>query len=211
MNTIIQYTEAMTEAMMNSETESMHTENIQHTDTHYIHETIKLKLQMRKLWMDHAIWVRGFIVDLLADLPSIDYTIERLLKNQDQMGNCFRSFFGDVATDNIISLLREHITIAMNLLKAIRSGNINAVALEEQWIKNSENISILFATILPCYSKDELIDMFSTCMIMTKYQFIARMDGDYNADIMYFDMGLHHVVTISDYLSNGLIEYFFED
>lgn len=186
-------------------------ETIQYTDIHHMHETMKLKLHMRKLWMDHAIWIRGFIVDLLGDLPSIDYTAERLLKNQDQMGNCFRQFFGDMATDSVTSLLREHITVAMDLFRAIRLGDNNSASLEEQWTKNSENISILLATVIPCYSKDELIDILSTYMIMTKYQFIAHMDGDYNADIMYFDMGLHHIVMISDYLSNGLIEYFFED
>ncbi len=178
---------------------------------HYMDEGLRLKLHMRKLWIDHAIWIRGFIVDLLGDLPSIDYTTERLLKNQEQMGNCFRQCFGDMAADSLISLLREHITIAMDLFKAIRSGDINAYSLEEQWTKNSEDISILLATVASCYSKDELVDMLSTCMIMTKYQLIARMNGDYNADIMYFDMGLHHIVMISDYLSSGLIEKLFEE
>ena len=180
-------------------------------ETIHQHETMKLKLQMRRLWIDHSIWIRQFIVDFLGDFPSIDYTIDRLLKNQDQMGNCFRPFFGDMAADNLILLLREHITIAIDLLKAIKSVDTNSIQLEEQWIKNSEDISILLATIVPYYSKDELMDMFSTCMIMTKYQFIARMDGDYNADIMYFDMGMHHIVMISDYLSNGLLEEYFEE
>lgn len=186
---------------MNSEIETMH----------YTHDMIKLKLNMRKLWTDRAIFTRMYIVDFLGNLSSIDYTAERLLKNQDQIGNCFREFLGDVAADSLILLLREHITIAVDLLKAIKSVNISAESIEEQWIRNAEDISVLLATVMPCYWKDELIDLFFTHLILVKYQFIARMDGDYNADIMYFDMGLNHILRISDYLTYGLIEEFFNN
>ncbi len=178
---------------------------------HYTHGAIKLKLQMRKLWTDHAIFTRMFIVDFLGNLPSIDYTTARLLKNQDQIGNCLREFVGDVAADSLTLLLREHITIAADLVKAIKSGDTSAESLEVQWTKNAEDISVLLATIIPCYSKDELIDLFNTHLILVKYQFIARMDGDYNADVMYFDMGLNHILRMSDYLTYGLAEEFFEE
>lgn len=187
---------------MNEEIETM-----QHT-----HDMIELKLHMRKLWTDHAIFTRMFIVDLLGDLPSIDYTIDRLIKSQEQTENCFRPFFGDVATDSLASLLKEHVTITMDLLRTIKIGNTEDVTtLEDQWVTNAEYISTLFGTVNKCYSVDELTDMFKTCLILTKYQFIARMDGDYNADVMYFDMGLNHISRISDYLADGLIEGFFSD
>lgn len=187
-------------------------EDTQYMDTQYMHDKIKIKLQMRKLWTDHAIFTRQFIVDLLDNLPSIDYTIDRLNKNQEQTGNCFRPFFGDVAADNIVFLLKEHITVAAELFKAILSGNIaDATTLEDQWTENAENISKFLGTINQYYSIDELSDIFKTHLILTKYQFIARMDKDYNADILYFDMGLNHLLRISDCLTDGICEYFFED
>jgi hypothetical protein len=152
------------------------------------------------------------IVDLLDDLPSIDYTIDRLIRSQEQTGNCFRSFFGDVAADNLVALLKEHITITIDLLKLIKTGNTTDVTiLEDQWAINVENMSILLGTIDQYYSIDELSDIFKTYLILTKYQFIARMDKDYNAEIMYFDMGLNHILRISDCLTNGLIDNFSED
>lgn len=184
-------------------------EAMQYTDTQNIYDMIKLKLHMRKLWTDHAIFTRMFIIDLLGDLPGIDYTIDRLIKSQEQTGNCFRPFFGDVATESLVSLLNEHVTITIDLLRTIKVGNTtDATTLEDQWGTNVEHISTLFGTINQCYSVDELTDMFKTCLILTKYQFIARMDGDYNADVMYFDMGLNHISRISDYLTDGLIEAF---
>jgi len=183
-------------------------EIVQHLDTQYIHESMKLKLQMRKLWTDHIIFTRQFIVDLIDDIPSIDYTTDRLIKNQEQTGNCFRSFFGDVAADNIVSLLKEHINIATDLLKAIKSGNVSEASnFEDQWTLNVENISTFLGTINKYYCIDELSDVFKTQLILTKYQFIARMDGDYSADILYFDMGLNHILRISDYLTDGIVNY----
>lgn len=178
----------------------------------YTYEEVKIKVNMRKLWTDHVLWTRQFIVDLLGNLPSIDKTEDRLIKNQEQIGNnYFRSFFGDTAADSLISLLKEHITIAADLLKAIKGGDTTgAVTLEGQWVVNAENMATFFSTINPCYSREELIDMFDTHLILTKYEFIARMDEDYNADVLYFDMVLHQILTLSDYLTKGIIERFFE-
>ena len=165
----------------------------------YSYEEVKLKVTMRKLWEDHAIWTRQFIVDLLANLPSIDKTTERLLKNQEAIGNCIKPFFGDTAGDTLASLLKDHITITADLLKVIKAGDtIRSITFETDAVTNAENIATFFASINPCYSRDELRDMLDTNIILVKYQFIARMSGDYNADVMYFDMGLHHILMISD-------------
>lgn len=178
----------------------------------FSYEEVKLKVTMRKLWEDHAIWTRQFIVDLLANLPSIDKTTERLLKNQDAIGNCIKPFFGDTAGDTLTSLLKGHITITADLLKTIKVGDVTrSTTLETDAVTNAENIATFFATINPCYSRDELIEMLDTHLILVRYQFIARMSGDYNADVMYFDMGLHHILMISDCLFKGIIERFFEE
>ena len=178
----------------------------------FSYEEVKLKVTARKLWEDHAIWTRQLIVDLLANLPSIDKTTERLLKNQEAIGNCIKPFFGDTAGDTLASLLKDHIIITADLLKAIKAGDVTrSTTLETDAVTNAENIATFFSTINPFYSKDELIEMLDTHLILVKYQFIARMSGDYNADVMYFDMGLHHILMISDYLFKGIIERFFEE
>lgn len=178
----------------------------------YNYEEVKLKITMIKLWEDHAIWTRMFIVDLLSNSPSIDNTANRLLKNQEAIGSCIKSFFGDTAGDTLTSLLKDHVTITADLLKAIKTEDVTrSTTLETDVVTNTENIAIFFATINPCYSRDELIEMLDTNLILVKYQFIARMNGDYNADVMYFDMSIHHILMISDYLFKGIIERFYEE
>ena len=178
----------------------------------YSYEEVKLKIIIRKLLTDYMIWTRQFIVDLLANLPSLDKTIERLLKNQEAIGNCIKPYFGDMAGNSLTSLLKEHINITVDLLKTVKAGDTTkATILEGEAIINAENISTFFATINPCYSKDELMEMFSTHLVLVKYQFISRMNTDYNADIIYYDMGLHHILMMSDYIFKGIIERFYEE
>lgn len=178
----------------------------------YTYEEIKLKLHMRKLWEDHSMWLRMYNISLLANLPDLDKITERLIKTQESIGNCVKPFFGDIATDNLTSLLKDHVTITGDLLKTIKGRDeAKILSLEGDEVTNIENIATLLSTTNSCYSKDELIDMFNTHLILEKYQFIARMSGDYTVDIMYYDMGLHHIMMMSDYITHGIIDKFFEE
>lgn len=178
----------------------------------YSYEEVKLKMNMTKLWTDHTIWTRMFIVDLLTDSPSIETTTERLLKNQETIGNIMEEFYGETASESITSLLKSYVNIITELLKAIKIGNTTqATNLETDIVTNIESIAILFATINPYYCIDELTDLFNTQTILIRYQFIARKEKDYIADIMYYDMGLHHIFMISDYLTDGIFARFFEE
>ena len=49
---------------------------------------------MRKLWEDHITWTRLFIVSASADLPDSRPTTERLLRNQQDIGDAIKPFYG---------------------------------------------------------------------------------------------------------------------
>ena len=49
---------------------------------------------MRKLWEDHITWTRLFIVSASADLPDKQATTERLLRNQQDIGDAVKLFYG---------------------------------------------------------------------------------------------------------------------
>src|SRR5688572_26238913 len=51
---------------------------------------------MRKLWEDHIVWTRQYIVSaatLDTDLPDIGPTTDRLLANQAHIGDALRPFY----------------------------------------------------------------------------------------------------------------------
>ena len=79
--------------------------------------------EMRRLWEDHITWTRLFIVSATDDLPDTAATTQRLLRNQDDIGDAIKPFYGRAAGERLTALLREHITIAAELLGAAKAGD----------------------------------------------------------------------------------------
>src|SRR5262249_48092821 len=71
-----------------------------------------LRVNMRKLWEDHITYTRNYIISAVAKLPDTDAVAARLMKNQEDIGNAIKPFFGDAAGTKLTGLLKDHITIA---------------------------------------------------------------------------------------------------
>ena len=75
---------------------------------------------MRQLWEDHITWTRLYIVSAAAGLPDADQTAQRLLRNQADIGDAIKSFYGEAAGAGLTALLRGHILTAAKLIGAER-------------------------------------------------------------------------------------------
>ena len=58
-------------------------------------QAIALRQDMRKLWTDHVVWTRDYIIAAIGDAPDAPSALNRLLKNQDDIGNAVARFYGD--------------------------------------------------------------------------------------------------------------------
>src|SRR5262245_31419684 len=47
---------------------------------------------MRQLWEDHIVWTRMVIVSVADDLADQSVTVDRLLRNQDDIGDAIKPF-----------------------------------------------------------------------------------------------------------------------
>src|SRR5687768_7067325 len=56
-----------------------------------------LRAAMRRLWEDHIVWTRMFIVSSVAGLPDAGPAAERLLRNQAEIGDAVKPFYGEAA------------------------------------------------------------------------------------------------------------------
>src|SRR5262245_35755621 len=78
----------------------------------------KLHQDLRTLWSDHVIWTRDYIVAAVGDQPDQQAAATRLLQNQKDIGGAVATYYGKAAGDQLTKLLEEHITIAVDLIKA---------------------------------------------------------------------------------------------
>ena len=78
---------------------------------------------MRKLWTDHIVWTRDYIVAAVDDRPDAQAAATRLMKNQEDIGSAVEAYYGQAAGQQLTSLLKQHIAIAVDLIKAAKKGD----------------------------------------------------------------------------------------
>src|SRR5256885_10710688 len=74
--------------LIGSSASNNHTHDMNHSGSE------KLRTAMRELWEDHVTWTRNVIFNIMDDLPGTDEAVKRLLKNQDDIGNAVKPYYG---------------------------------------------------------------------------------------------------------------------
>src|SRR5512145_708665 len=101
-----------------------------------------LRSAMRVLWEDHVTWTRLYLVSAIAGLPDTQATAERLLRNQADIGNAVKPFYGEAAGAKLTALLRDHILIAADLVGAAKAGdNAKIGTARTRWYANADEIA----------------------------------------------------------------------
>jgi hypothetical protein len=165
---------------------------------------------MRKLWEDHITWTRLFIVSAAADLPDTGVTAERLLQNQTDIGNAIKPFYGDAAGTQLTALLRDHIIIAGDILAAAKSGDAPTTeANSARWYANGEEIAAFLSAANPdAWPAPEMNAMMTEHLDLTLEEAVARLQGNYAADIAAYEKIHASILEMADMLSAGIITQF---
>src|SRR5262245_30500231 len=79
-------------------------------------QAAELRQDMRKLWTDHVVWTRDYIIAAVADLPDAKSAETRLMKNQDDIGAAVAKYYGASAGSQLTTMLKQHIAIAGDLV-----------------------------------------------------------------------------------------------
>jgi hypothetical protein len=169
----------------------------------------KLVLALRDLWMDHTGWTRNYVISFVAGLPDITLVAERLLRNQEDIGNAIKPFYGTEAATKLTNLLKGHIMGAVELLKAAKAGNTTgAAAAEKKWYENADQIATFLSNANPYWSKEALKNMLDNHLALTKAEAVVRLTGNYTDDIATYDKVRHEANMMSDTLVDGIAKQF---
>ena len=165
---------------------------------------------MRKLWEDHIVWTRLVIVSVADDLADQSVTVDRLLRNQDDIGDAIKPFYGDAAGEQLSTLLREHIVGAANILTAAKAGDADAVeAATAAWYANGDEIAAFLATANPRnWELGEMQAMMREHLDLTLEEAVARLEGRYADDSAAYDEIHVQILQMADMLSDGILAQF---
>ena len=169
----------------------------------------EVRTAMRKLWEDHITYTRNYIISALAGLPDENAVAERLLRNQDDIGNAIKPYYGDKAGTQLAALLRDHILIAVDVVKAAKAGDKPQLeAAQKKWSANGKDIAAFLAAANPNWPKADLEAMLQKHLDLTTGEVVGRLTKDWTADIKSYDEGHAHMLMFADMLSDGLVKQF---
>jgi hypothetical protein len=171
---------------------------------------LTLRDGMRRLWEDHVTWTRLAVISLTTGAPDTDATVARLLKNQSDIGNAVKPFYGRAAGDRLAAELRKHILIAADVIAAAKAGDQAKLAdAQVRWERNADDIAALLNIVNPRHwplaaLKTEL----HKHLRLTTDEVVARLRKNWSADVAAYDRIHAHALHLSDLLSTGIVEQF---
>ncbi|RNB81951.1 glycosyltransferase [Brevibacillus panacihumi] len=170
---------------------------------------VKLKTDMQKVWIDHTIWTRSYIVSAISNRQDQKDVLDRLLRNQQDIGNVIKPYYGEEAGNKLADLLREHILIAGKIVEAAKAGNQADVnKLEADWHRNADVIAKFLSSANPNWPFKTLQDMLYTHLQLITEIVLACLKGDWKADIAATDKNEIHMIHLADILTEGIVKQF---
>ena len=98
---------------------------------------------------------------------------------------------------------------AVELLNATKAGNTTvAAAAEKEWYENADQIATFLSNANPYWSKEALKNMLYNHLALTKTEAVARLTGNYTADIATYDKVRQEANMMSDALVDGIVKQF---
>ncbi len=171
---------------------------------------IALRQDMRALWEEHIVWTRQVIVDFAAGLPSLTTSEVRLLRNQTDIGNAIAPFYGEAAGKHLTGLLRGHILIAVDVLTAAKAGDTAGLTrAQARWTRNADQVADFLSRANPtAWPRAEMRRMMRHHLKLTTDEAVARLTGDWSADVRAYGKIQAQILDMADMLSAGIISQF---
>ncbi|CAI6084159.1 glycosyltransferase [Cohnella sp. JJ-181] len=170
---------------------------------------VQLKSDMQKAWIDHTIWSRSYIVSALSNRPDQKDVLERLLRNQQDIGDLIKPYYGEAAGNKLADLLKEHIQIGVKIVAAAQAGNeADVKSLQADWRRNADDIARFLSAANLNWTFKTLQDLLYTHLQLITEIVLDCLKGDWKGDIAATDRNEIHMIHLADTLTEGIVRQF---
>lgn len=170
---------------------------------------LALYQSMNKLWFEHVWWTREYLKSAINNSKDTNMVATRLIKNQEDIGNAVASIYGQAAGIQLTNLLKSHILGAVDLVKAVKSGNQKATTTANTaWYANADQIAAFLNNANPNWNLSDLTTMMHTHLDLTKQEALDLVNKMDDMAINDFQKVEEEIIMMSDSLSKGIINQF---
>ncbi|CAI8841939.1 hypothetical protein KOY_04111 [Bacillus cereus VDM021] len=122
------------------------------------------------------------------------------------MGNSLKPFYGQNAVTKYGNLIKDHLVIAADLVKAAKAGNQNAASTaEKKWYTNADEIVEFLNSINPYIPKEEFRKMFYEHLALTKSEAVSILSKDYQSSVHLYDRIEKEALESETLISGGFL------
>jgi hypothetical protein len=166
--------------------------------------------QMRALWEAHGSWTHMVIVSFVGRVRNLPAEEQVLLRNQVDIGNAVKPYYGAAAGNNLTKLLKAHILGAVNVLQAAKSGSkAKLTRAERAWYANGNQIGDFLHRANPRFlSQPAARQMMKIHLDQVIQQAVDELKGKYAAGAQAFGPYINHILGMADMISGGIIRQF---
>ncbi|MGI5935595.1 MAG: acetylglutamate kinase [Oscillospiraceae bacterium] len=170
---------------------------------------LQLSNTIRRLWFEHVLWTRFFIVSTAFDLPDLQPVTERLLQNPEDFARELAPLYGRQTSSQFRQLLTDHLLIAAELVNAAKAGDTAKVESERRrWYANAEDIADFLSAINPFWNKRTWRNLLFEHLRMTENEAVLTLSGQYRESIREYDSIQSQALQMADVMTRGIIRQF---
>ncbi len=187
----------------------MYWANNRFIDTCLTPEQLQVSNTMRRLWVEHVMWTRSFIISAAMNLKDLDFVTKRLLRNPVDFANQLRPLYGNQAAMRFEQLFTDHLLIAAQLVNAAKAGNTRAVMEQRnKWYANADDIAAFLGNINPFWSQADWQSMLYDHLKMTEDEAVQVLNQQYESSISQYDAIQDQALRMADVMTYGIINQF---
>lgn len=185
----------------------MYTESVNNSTA--CNKQIELINTFRKLWEQHVMWTRSFVISSAANLGDLEPVVRRLLRNPTDFAKALSKYYGGDKAKKFENLLTQHLLIAGNIVNAAKAGNTDTVNEErKKWYVNADQLAEFLASINPYWNRQEWQMMLYDHLKLLEVQVTERLTGQFAKDVAQYDIIEDQALMMGDLMANGIKKQF---
>jgi hypothetical protein len=169
----------------------------------------ELARTMQRLWADHAMWARQYIIAAVDERPEAPEAAARWLRVGDDIGRELEQHYPRRTARRVAKLLRQHVMVAVDLIDAARNvDKVKCMDIDDVWWNNGEDLVDELCARNEAWSRAELLAQWDAMRQQTKDVLAARLEQNFDKDVDAFDQMLTTTTNFADTIADGILRQF---